>query len=116
METWTVIKDVLSTAFLLGIVIVWGFHVFISWRNDMRRHRELCAFIDLFQEGNKQLLLAYANAVSKAQDQKHLFIYRDPDGVLRIRTFDHEERRQAEKELERQDNNKKEEESHDQGY
>jgi len=87
------LKDILTVVFLLAIVVVWGAHVFVSWRNDIRRHNEVGKFIELFQNVQGGLLASYANIITNMQSEKTLFIYRDEEGILHVRTVQrHEEK------------------------
>jgi hypothetical protein len=116
MENWTVIKDVLTSVLLLGILVAWLCHIWVSWRNDIRRNSEVNAFISLFQSVHEKLLVAYANVVSDAQAQNFIMIVRNRDGSLTVGALAKPEQKKIEKELERQGNSNEEEETHEQGH
>jgi hypothetical protein len=74
----------------------------MSWRNDIRRHKEVTAFIELFQKHNKELILAYGNVLAEVTNARYLLIEKDTDGSLTVRMLGSSDRDKIAKELERQ--------------
>jgi hypothetical protein len=103
MEKWQLIKDVLAFAFLAGLMAALAANVFVSWRNDIRRHKEVTSFIELFQDSNKRLIIGYANVLSSLAAQKTIFVFRDEDGRLVVKALDTAGEKRVVRELEKQE-------------
>ena len=103
METWTLVKEVLSVGFLCGLLLWLFVNAYLNWSKDIRRHKEVNAFIELFQVHNKELLLAYANVLTKLQDRQTLLLYRDERGRLQVKALSAKDEAGFKEELERQE-------------
>jgi hypothetical protein len=86
--------------------IGWAGHVFFAWRNDIRRHREVTSFIELFQNHNGKLIAAYANILTEMQNNRYLLVERHIDGSLTVRALGRSEPEKIAEELESQRNGK----------
>jgi hypothetical protein len=84
------LKEVTSVAVNLAFLfslLSFCVHIFFSWRNDLRRHREVDAFIDLFRQQNDKLINTIGAAFAGLKNQKCLIITRNEEGRLTIRAL-----------------------------